>query len=477
MNLNKRIIRTMIIVLGLFLILVVYLNYFLAFQSDEYVQSSHNGRKREVISGTIFDRNGEVLAITEKVNATKNRIYPHGSLYAPLIGKTYGGNEGLELKYDRYLTERPSWNLFSSEEVEETELRGQDMYLTLDHGLMTYIKKHPLVKAQEKKDHNVNIVINNPQTGEVYALYSTRSYDPNKEVLKNNENVDRTSDALYTQYYCGSVFKIITAAAAIDNGFGDFEVDDKTGSVIIGGRKFENDDGKILHETDMRKAIIKSSNVYFTAVSKKIGKDNMIEAFDKFLITKQIPFEGLKTVESGITITERKDGKVKTIDLDECDAAAIASASFGQEPIKVSPMHMALAVSAIANDGKIMKPYLMQKTVRGNNVKYAPEPEVLSRACSAKAARYVRSYMVDCIDEGTGAGAKIRGFSYGGKTGTAQTGKGSPSNAWFVGFAPANDPQISFCVMVDKGGYGGSICAPIVKDLVNYCRENGIVTR
>ena len=482
MNLNKRIIQAMAVILSLFLVLVFYLNYFLAFESKEYTRSIYNQRLYKAVRGSIYDRTGEVvLAKTTGEGRSQERVYPYGALYADTVGhfsKTYGG-KALEKRWDEVLTEIPSVMTMLNDKDKGMENKGQDLYLTLDHGLTQHVDK--VVKAQLQGKKNANIVVMNPKSGAVYCAYSSSSYDPNpaamKEFISGGGVIDYQFDAVNEQFCPGSTFKVVTAAAAIDNGLEDFEINDETGVINVGGQPFGNDRGsdgnpKAMGVTDMHKAIVKSSNVYFTGISKEIGRKKMIEAFDKFYITKQIPFEKLNTIESGIVITGRNNNFVITDDLYSADTAKMASASFGQEPVKLSPLHMALVVSAIANNGKMMQPYLVEYSKRANTVENKAEKKVLSKACSENAARIIRSAMIDCVEQGTGTKAKVSGIKFGGKTGTAQV-NGQTAHGWFIGFAPASNPQIAFCVMVENGGYGGTVCSPIVREIVSYCNKNG----
>ncbi len=479
MNLNKRIIRAMTLLLSLFFVLVLHLNYFIIFDSREYVEDVHNPRLYEVTRGTIYDRTGEtILAKSEGEGNLQKRVYPYGELYAHVVGhfsREYG-RSGLEKEYDSYLSANPTVLSVLYEKGKNVENKGQDLYLTIDHNLTSHVDKAVKNRFGDRK--NANVIVMNPKTGEVYCAYSSKAFNPNidemKKVINGGGKIDYRFDAVNNQFCPGSTFKIITAAAAIDNGLEDYEVMDETGSINVGGAVFGNDGSKAMGKTDMRKAIVKSSNVYFTDISKEIGKENMIESLNKFWVTKKIPLDGLNTIESGITILKREENSVQTVNLNDCDTAAMASVAFGQEPVKLSPLHMALAVSAIANDGKMPVPYLVETSRRKSKVDYSAERAVLSRGCSERAARLIRTYMVDCVEEGTGTSARIPGFKFGGKTGTAQV-EGKSSHAWYVGFAPANNPQIAFCVMVENGGYGGSNCGPIVKEIIKYCRSSELI--
>ncbi len=469
MKLNKRIIAVMTVVLALFLILVIYLTHFIIFKAPEIIKSSYNPRvwekETDVLRGEIYDRSGTVLAKSEQTGNNQTRIYPYGKLYAHTIGynsRNYG-KTNIELEYNDYLLDTPDSLSFFKKDKEGFE-NGANLTLTLDNK-MTELAANLLGKD------NGSVVAINPKTGEVYCLYSNPSFDPNESALiKNWDSLTESADAPFFfratqgQYAPGSTFKVVTAAAAIEKGYEDFTTDDK-GKTNVGGKDFKNAGETSFGEIGMKKAIAKSSNVYFTEISQKIGNKALGTAAAKFYITKKVPFD-INT-------------KTTALDFDACDSAELASVAIGQGKLAVSPFNMAVATCAIANDGVVMKPYLVEEVFYDNgDIIYSADREALSAATDKRTAKLIKEYMVECVATGTGTAARVSGITVAGKTGTAENEREGKTHAWFIGFAPADNPQIAICVMKEYSGRGGgSVCAPVAGKIINYALKNGLITK
>ena len=470
MKLNKRIITVMAAVLLLFLIIVVYLTYFTLFNASEIINSSYNQRSWEkeqrILRGTIYDRSGIVLAKSEDAEKGQKRVYPQGELYAHTIGynsRNYG-KTGIELKFNNYLLKTQSVIDALRREAEDKDFsNGANLSLTLDNGMTK-------LAAQLLRKDNGSVVAINPITGEVYCLYSNPTFDPNEEKLAANwdsltesDNAPFLSRATQGLYAPGSTFKVISSAAGIAAGYGDYTTDD-TGTTNVGGKEFKNASKKAYGEIGMKEAIQYSSNVYFTELSKKIGNDIFKETAQRFHITQKIPFE-----------TETKSA---TLDFDSLDSAYLAAVAMGQGDLRVTPLHMALAACAVANNGVIMQPYMVEKAYYDNgNTLYRAQDKVLSTACDGETAQKITEYMKACVTSGTGTGARVNGIDVAGKTGTAENERKGKDHAWFIGFAPADNPQIAICVMKEYSGRGGgSVCAPVAAKIINYALKNGLIT-
>ena len=146
----------------------------------------------------------------------------------------------------------------------------------------------------------------------------------------------------------------------------------------------------------------------------------------------------------------------------------LASAAIGQGKVLTTPLHMALVCGTIANDGIVMKPYVVEKAVASNGITtYNGKSEIISRAISPSTAALVTEHMKSVVESGTGTSAKISGVSVAGKTGTAETGEGLSDHSWFIGFAPSDNPTIAVAVVLEHGGYGGGAsAAPIAREII-----------
>ena len=461
MNSNKKIIFVLVIMSVLFLSIFVYLTYFTLFQADGLVSSNYNRRlwekEESVLRGSIFDRRGTVLAESEKSSeGGQKRIYPYGSLYTHVIGyntRSYG-KTNLELSYNDYLLKTESLTEIIQYGMDDAELKkGSDLITTLDHRLMAEAR-------DAMNGRNGAVVALNPKTGEVLCLYSGPSFDPNEDALvKNWPDLSMRDDSPFlaraTQglYAPGSTFKIAVTAAALEHGYGGYTVDDG-GSTKIDGRVFRNAGGTGYGNIGLGGGFKYSSNVFFSHLGVELGAGTLKKAAEDFMVTKQIPFDMPTSFSEW--------------GYDSMEKTELAAVGIGQGKLLTTPLNMAMVAAAIANNGVMMKPYLVQRVSSPNGVSvYEASPEVLTRVCTASTAAEITGFMLDCVESGTGANARIRGIEVCGKTGTAQNEREGKDHAWFVGFAPKDDPQIAVAVFQEySGSSGGAACAPIAKRII-----------
>lgn len=462
MKYNRKIVSVLVIMCVLFLSIFVYLTYFSLFRADKIKTSNYNRRlwEREdsVLRGTIYDRHGTVLAKSETTDdGGQKRIYPYGSLYAHVIGyntRSYG-KTNIELAYNDYLLKTETIAEIIQYGMDAGQMRkGCDLVTTLDHELMETAKA-------DMNGRDGAVVALNPKTGEVMCLFSNPSFDPNEDALTANWS-DLTMDedspflprATKGLYPPGSTFKIAVAAEAIESGLGDYNVNDK-GTVRIDGRDFRNAGGKAYGELTLARGFKVSSNVLFSQLGVELGSSRLKNAAERFLVTSKIDFD-IDTAAAGWTYGASM-GKTD-----------MASVGIGQGKLMTTPLNMALVAAAIANDGVMMKPYLVKSAVSANGISvYEAVPSALATVVPKNTARKIADFMLDCVESGTGTNARIRGVEVCGKTGTAQNEREGKDHAWFVAFAPKDDPQIAVAVIQEySGGSGGSSCAPIARDII-----------
>lgn len=461
MSSNKKIITVLVFMSVLFLSIFVYLTYFTLFRADKLVSSNYNRRlwekEESVLRGSIVDRHGTVLAKSEiESDGTQKRVYPYGSLYTHVIGyntRSYG-KTNLELSFNEYLLKTESLGEIIQYGVDTGEMRhGSDLRLTIDHRLMSVAKE-----AMNGRNGAVVAVV--PKTGEVLCLYSGPSFDPNEDELVENWadlTIDDSSPFLAraTQglYAPGSTFKIAVTAAALENGYEDYSIDDE-GSTKIDGRVFRNAGGAEYGEIDLMDGFKYSSNVLFSHLGVMLGSGTLKKAAEDFMVTKQIPFD-----------IETRASEWSYSSMSETD---LASVGIGQGKLLTTPLNMAMVAAAVANNGVMMKPYLVQQAVSPNGVPvYGADPAVIARVCPSSTAARLGDFMLACVESGTGANARVRGIEVAGKTGTAQNEREGKDHAWFVGFAPKDDPQIAVAVFQEySGSSGGAACAPIASRII-----------
>lgn len=455
---SKRIIRILISLCTLFIGLILYISYFQIFTADKIVTSSYNKRQwineENILRGEITDRRGTVLVNSVKTDETQTRNYKYGKIYSHIIGyssREYG-KSGIEATYNKELLDLYDLNPIGELKniLSDRETVGNNVVLTVDHNIQSYAYK---LLGNRKG----SIVLMNPKTGEIYSMISSPSFNPstlkeNWDDIVANEDSPLLNRATMGMYTPGSIFKVITATAALENKNTD-EIYNCKGSINIDGYVLKDYKGEAHGEVDLEKALVDSCNVAFSQIGLDVGTDKLKRASEKYLLNDNIPFD-LRTAKS--IFPEKIQSKP------ELGASAI-----GQGKILVTPLNMAMVASAVANQGDMMKPVLVKKIINSKGrVLKKDETELLSRATSPEVAEQLKSMMIDVVEKGTGRNAKIKNIKVAGKTGTAENETGK-EHAWFIGFAPADNPIVAVAVIVENSGKtGGTEAAPIARNLM-----------
>ena len=415
MNLeSKRIIRVLIFISTLFISLILYLSYFQLFKSEKIIANTFNKRnwmgEEKILRGTIVDRNGEVLAYSEKQGDTQVRNYPKGKLYGHIIGYSYReyGKAALESTYNKELLDLKESNPIDElKAILESgkEQFGNDLVLTIDDRL----QKRAYDLLGENKG---SIVLMNPTNGEVYAMVSNPVFNPASlkedwgDIIESEESylLNRSTMGLYAP---GSIFKVITATSSLESSSVSKNFN-CTGSTTIDGYTL-NDYGKTAHgNLDLSEALVKSCNVAFGQMGVQIGRDSLKDMAERYMLNKEIPFD-LKTSKSQFS-------------KDKMDDAELSATAIGQGKTLVTPLNMALMTSAIANNGEMVKPILVKevKDHDGETIKMSSSKTV-STVTSSQTASELKGMMTEVVRRGTGTNASIRNVSVAGKTGTCST--------------------------------------------------------
>jgi peptidoglycan glycosyltransferase len=315
------------------------------------------------------------------------------------------------------------------------------------------------VAAHELGNRKGAVVALDAKTGAVLALVSYPSYDPNKLEAdwkklsqdKDSPLINRVTQGKFTP---GSSFKTVTAAAAIqENKVSTDTVLDAPSFLHIYGGKVTNYEGKEHGKITFADAFAKSVNTVFAEIGDELGGDKLVGYANAFGLSEPAPFD-LPTNAGNIP---------EPGDMDKLEVAWMA---VGQGRLLLSPLSMALVTQAIANDGQIMQPYLTQ-TVRNSQGEtiFEQEPRSWLRPLSPQTAATIKELMVGVVDRGTARSARLQDVTVAGKTGSAEVENKKP-HAWFVGFAPAENPRIVVAVVVENSGTGGKIAAPIAREVI-----------
>ena len=320
-------------------------------------------------------------------------------------------------------------------------------------------------------DYNGAIVVSNPKTGEIYAMVSKPDFTIEEITSGKEKATSQIPRAVQSLYAPGSTYKIVTAAALIENGYEDFKkMDDEPYLVEATGKTIGNYDGTHTNKKlDLGEAFCISNNVYFAAAADKVGKKAMTNMAKKFLIGEKIDFDFSDSEVSTSTFcTDLSGGLLPYSGIGQASGQAL------------TPIHINLITSAVANGGKMMEPYIVKYIKSGDKVVKENKTNKIAEPISAKSANKIKKFMQNVVLNGTGRGVNTY-FDYSktikicGKTGTAENMGGEKDHALFTGFAPYDDPEICVTVVleyVDEGNTGGKAAAPVAGKVFNEYFKN-----
>ena len=423
--------------------------------------------------GAIYDRDGTVLAWTTFQGGVARRVYPEPATaeitgyFSPLL---YGAS-GLEASWDDELAGRAGGNplIQSLEALRGLPARGFDLRLTLAADLQR--QAHAALG-----DRPGAVVLLDVQTGAVLALASTPSFDPNALVvvtpadrepalqawaaLQDDPRAPLVQRATSGIYPPGSTFKTVTVAAAIDRGIAQpGTIYEDAGELTIAGHTLIEANRPNPEQTEwtLQDAFSWSLNVVFAQVGLQLGGDALAEAARGWGWDGAIPFD-LPVAPSQVSVAPGF--------LD--DPLAVAETAFGQGELLATPLQMALLAAGIANEGGVMRPYLVDSVSQQDGpAVWQTQPTLWRHGTGPEAARQTAGLMVNAVEFGALGNAYVPGYTIGGKTGTAETGVGDP-HAWFIGFIdnPGEPPRYAVAVILEAGGAGGQVALPIGRDLL-----------
>lgn len=472
---NKRISLLGMLFAVAFIALALNLTYLQVWASEGIVSHPSNTRgiakELSIERGQIVTRDGVVVAASKKNGESYQRFYPEKNLYAPLTGyySLRYGRSSLERVYNEELLGKKELSSFDDymQSLLAGKTQGHSLILTIDSRLQK-------AAARALGDQKGAVVALNPKTGEVLAMVSNPSYDPNSLASLNSEVATKSWEKLNKDperplinraaqewYPPGSTFKIVTASAALESGLATptstFDCNGHL-KLPLTTHVIKDFGGKSHGEIALEDALRVSCNNTFGELGLKLGQDKLVYYAQRFGINKEIPFE-LPVTESIIPT--------------ELDAPSTALSAIGQKDVRITPLQMALISSAIADGGETMKPFLVKEiqSYDGKLVRSIKSEQWL-KAISPETASTMTAMLKQVVQEGTGKAAMIPGIEVAGKTGTAQVPNGAP-HAWFTCFAPADDAEIAVAVVIENGGSmgndatGGRVAAPVAREVIS----------
>ena len=460
-NSFKRIRFLLIMVVIVFIGISLYLVGFQLFKAGELAAHAKNSRnwidESGIERGKIIDRKGEVLAYSQTLEDGRSRRvteYPYS--FAHLIGYATQehGKSGLESAYNGQLLGLQEDDLLGTvRDVLGKKGKGNDLHLSIDAGLQSYI--YTLLES-----HKGSIVAMDPKSGEILAMVSSPSFDSSdvdhqwESLIEREDGVllSRATQGLYTP---GSIMKIVSAVSILESGVSQNYTD--TGEEVIEGAIINNYEGDVRGEMNLDDAVVHSTNTYFANKSLLVGPEKMKETAERFFFNKEFPF----VLRHENSLIDYKEGMAK-IDL--------ASSAYGQGKTLVTPLHMAMMISSVSQNGQMKEPSLVKsiKTPTGTTL-FSHSPKTLGEVTTEPIARQVREMLVKTVEYN--GYCYLDGAVIGGKTGTAENPSGK-AHAWFVTFAKGDTKEIALAIVLEEDGRtGGQAAAPIAQQIYYKARE------
>ncbi len=450
---KKNIFKLGIVLLGLFSILAAYLSYLHMIKGPALAVNPYNRRFQEIESqvrrGSIYDIKGVVLAKTEFVGSKGTRIYPRGADVSHLVGyisERYG-RAGFESYYDNYLLGMEGADRFRNltNKLLGREQVGGDIILTIDSSLQR-------MAIDLMGGRRGAVVLLDTGTGALRVLASSPSFNPNKldelwPSLVNSESSPLLNRATEGVYPPGSTYKVVTAAGALSaNPDLTGKIFDCPGYLDVNGYRLN--DTSAHGELSITRAIAVSCNTTFAQLGLGLGPESFSRTAKAFGMGKDPGLE-----------TPAWPGSMASVGM--ITPTELASSAIGQGEVLVSPLQMAMVAAAIANKGVIMRPYLVEAVndSLGSAVQKATHKTWLV-STTPETSEIIKEGMIEAVRYGTATAAAVSGMKVAGKTGSAQNPHGQ-THAWFIGFAPADQPRVAVAVILENAGSGGSVAAPI----------------
>ena len=469
------IVRLFAVIVVLFALLIGWTSRWTVFEASSLNNNPLNKR-------TLFDdlkiKRGQIIAdagatvLARSVPAgggTWKRVYPTGSLFAQPVGyllAAEGRAAGLERSRGDALRGLQTGlnSIFGQLSPHRV---GDDVHTTLD-------PKAQRLAMNELGGQAGSVVALDPRTGAVKVMAAIPGYDDNHPDAKG-PGISTLNRSTQGQYPPGSTFKVVTATAALDSGLytPNSAVDGKS-PITVSGVPLSNDNNEAFGTIDLTTALTFSVNTVWAQVAEHVGRATMTKYMKRFGFYAKPPLDYPPgEMKSSRPFSNR--GRPLTPGSPNEDIGRIG---IGQGGLLVTPIQMAMVAAAVANHGTLMKPRLTNRIVdQDGRTVQTIKPSVYHQVMKASTAQELTQMMQKVVDEGTGTAAQLGGISVAGKTGTAQVGAlGSGlTQPWFIGFAPVEHPKVAIAVTVERsqGGFGGTVAAPIARDVIQTLLSEG----
>lgn len=458
---NKEFMRVTYLFVGLFLAMMGYLVYFHVAQSRDIINSPYNVRldsmADRVVRGQILDRDGAVLARTDVAeDGTETRIYPYGDVFAHVVGYDSHGKSGLESTANfQLLTSNAFFIERLAKEVREEKNIGDNVITTLDASVQQ-------AAYDALGRYRGAVVVLEVSTGKILAMVSKPDFNPNtlaadwKEITTGEESVllNRATQGLYAP---GSVFKLVTTLAYMrENAHYENYHYQCEGEITHGDTTIHCAKNRVHGEESLSAALANSCNASFSDIGLSLNLSKYKNVAEDLLFNCELP--------SLLPYSKSRF----PLNADAADAEVMMTA-IGQGKTLVSPYHMALLSASIANGGILMEPYLVDcvENYTGASVKkYMPRK--YTRLMKSEEATQLKEYMTAVVEAGTASALHGQSFTVAGKTGTAEySSDKDKAHSWFMGFTNVDNPELAISVVVENADNSGMSAVTVAKKVLN----------
>ena len=458
---NKEFARITYMFVSLFLVLMGYIVYFNVVEAKNIINSPYNRRQDlfadRVVRGKILDKDGEVLAETEvDEDGNETRNYPQDDLFAHVLGYSVKGKAGLEsVENFNLLTS----NAFILEKIvnefQGKKNIGDNVVTTLDTDLQQ-------AAYDALGDHKGAVVVMEASTGKILSMVSKPTYDPNSvsedwTKLNTDEDSALLNRATQGKYAPGSTFKLVTTLAFMRQNSNYESYSYNCSSEIEHDGTTIHCSGDVAHgKEDLRLSVANSCNTSFSNIGLSLNIKKYRETAKELLFNSELP-SPLMYGESKFVLSEKDSD------------AELMMTSIGQGKTQVSPYHMALITSAIANGGKLMKPYLVDRITNYSGTTVTKNmPEEYKQLMTSEEASKLTEYMEAVVEEGTAKALRGQNYTVAGKTGTAEYSiDKTKTHSWFVGFTNVDNPDLVISVVVEGADTSGVRAVNVAKKILN----------
>lgn len=451
---NKKLIFLLGIITLLFLLIVFYLVYFQLFKADALNNDIRNARnysdESNIKRGNIYDKNGKLLAYSEKVNESYKRFNEYNHIYSNIIGYSHNrlGKSNIEAYYNQDLLNiTNNMDIFTRLDAIVDDSKSNDVYLTIDNDIQRHL-------WEVFGNNRGSIIVAKPKTGKIVSMISKPTFNVNNleenwsDIIASEDGVllNRSTQGLYEP---GSIFKVLTSIAFLRAGIDLDYVD--TGSAQVADYTVENYGEASYGEMDLEKALNVSANTYFFEKSTQVSNKIFTDTIRDFGIGRnyELPLTRNSSTfpfRNGLSNLEK------------------ANAAYGQGETYVTPIDMLLVAMGIANDGVVYQPKIVEKVDR-NGIIQNNNSRILSDDIEPEYAKTIREYLKSTADYN--GYSLSNGISLAGKTGTAESSENN--NLWYLGMAPADNPEYVIIVTIENStSTAGRVAAPIAVEALNY---------